>query len=232
MKYEIFGNTLPGVTVTLDKGESIITQSGGMAWMSDDIRMETNMKGGFLKGLARVFSGNSLFIATYTADSDGQEITLASTLPGEIKPLVIDGNHEYIGQKGAFLGSTPDVEISTFTQKSFAGGLFGGEGFILQKFSGEGTAWVELDGSIKEIDLLPGQKIKVDTSNVALFESTVEYDIESIKGFKNVLFGGEGLFLTTLTGPGKVWLQTMTVGDLAQRLIPYLPTQTVSSSDK
>lgn len=230
MQYRIFGDHLPAVTIKLEAGESIITQSGGLAWMTDSISLETNMRGGFMKSLARAFSGDSMFIATYTATKENQEITLSSTLPGEIIAFDLDGTQEYIGQKGTFLGASDTVEINTHVVKGLAAGLFGGEGFILQRFSGEGTLFAEMDGAIEELDLQSGQVLKVDSGHVAMFESRVEYDIETVKGFKNILFGGEGLFLTTLTGPGKVWLQTMTARDLANRIIPFIPTGKVSSS--
>ncbi len=220
MKYEIFGSTLPAVTIALDAGEAIYTESGGMSWMTDDIKMETNMKGG---AFGRMFTGESLFMATYTAQSPGQSITLASTFPGAILPLELSPGKEYICQKRAFLGAQPSVQLTVEIIKGFAKGLFGGEGFILQRLKGSGMAFVELDGSIKEIELQAGQKLKVDTGNIAVYESTVTYDVERIKGFKNVLFGGEGLFLTTVTGPGKVWLQTMTAEALAKAVIPFLP---------
>ena len=230
MKYEIFGGDFPAVTIFLEDGESIYTQAGGLAWMSDQIRMDTNVKGGFLAGFKRMLSGDSLFIADYVAEAPNQEITLSASLPGTILPMVIDEDHHYICQKGAFLGATQGTTVDMATTNSFWAGLYGGEGFFLQHLTGEGLVFVELDGSIREIDLKPGQTIKVDSGNVAMFEDCVQYDIESIKGFKNVLFGGEGLFLTTLTGPGKVWLQTMTAKDLAGRLVPFLPTPTSTTT--
>jgi uncharacterized protein (TIGR00266 family) len=220
MKYEIFGDTLPAVTVTLDAGEAVYTQAGGMTWMSDAIQMETNMKGG---AFGRMFTGESLFMATYTAQAPGQSITLASTFPGTILPLEVSPGKEYVCQKSAFLCAQPSVQLTVEIIKGFAKGLFGGEGFILQRLKGNGLAFVELSGSIKEIDLQAGEKLKVDTGNIAVYESTVTYNVERIKGFKNVLFGGEGLFLTTVTGPGKVWLQTMTAEALAKAVVPFLP---------
>lgn len=213
---------MPAVTLRLEAGESIYTQSGGMAWMTDGLRMETNMKGGFGKSLGRLFSGESLFMATYTAEKQA-DITLAASMPGEIRPVEIREDKEYVAQKGAFLCATPNVHLSTFVT-SAKGGLFGGEGFILQRISGQGMVFLELDGAVQEVDLQPGEKLIVDTGNVALFEAQVGYEAKMVKGFKNVLFGGEGLFLTTLTGPGKVWLQTMTAAELARRLIPFIPT--------
>lgn len=224
MEYEIFGDNLPAVTINLETGESIYTQSGGMSWMTDSISMETNTKGGLLKGLGRMLAGDSLFMVTYTAKAPNQSITLASSFPGEIAALNVS-EKSYICQKSAFLCAEPSVNLSIEFSKKISAGLFGGEGFILQKISGNGMAFLELDGSLKEIYLSPGEKIIVDTGSIAYFESSVTYAVETVKGFKNILFGGEGLFLTTLTGPGKVCLQTLSVPSLAQRLIPYIPVQ-------
>lgn len=219
MKYEIFGNNLPAVTVSLDAGESIFTQSGGMTWMTDDLKMDTNAKGGF----GRMFAGESIFMATYTAQSPNQSITLASTFPGSIIPLELSPGKEYIIQKSAFLCAQTSVQLTTEIIKGLSGGFFGGEGFVLQRLKGNGLAFLEIDGSVKEIELKAGEKLKVDTGNVAVYESTVNYGVERIKGFKNILFGGEGLFLTTVTGPGKVWLQTMTLPGFAKIIVPFLP---------
>jgi uncharacterized protein (TIGR00266 family) len=219
MRYEIFGSNLPAVTVYLDAGESIFTQSGGMTWMTDDLKMETNAKGGF----GRMFAGESIFMATYTAQSPNQSMTLASTFPGSIIPLELAPGKEYIIQKSAFLCAQPQVQLTTEIIKGLSGGFFGGEGFVLQRLKGSGLAFLEIDGSVREIELKAGEKLKVDTGNVAIYESSVTYGVERIKGFKNVLFGGEGLFLTTVTGPGKVWLQTMTIPGFAKIIYPFLP---------
>lgn len=221
MRYEIFGGNLPAVSVFLEQGESIYTQSGGMTWMTDNIRMETNMKGGVMKGLGRMLSGDSLFMATYTAEMPAQEITLASTFPGSIMPLEV-GPVNYICQKSAFLCATPQVELSLSLNRAKAG-FFGGEGFIMQRLSGRGMVFLELDGTVVERTLRPGERIKVDTGNVAAFEESVNMTAETVKGFKNVLFGGEGLFLTILEGPGRVWLQTINIAGFAGKLAPYLP---------
>ncbi|MDE7367617.1 MAG: TIGR00266 family protein [Lachnospiraceae bacterium] len=222
MKYQVWGNMMPAVTIGLEAGESIYTQSGGMSWMTDQMEMETNMQGGLMKGIGRMFSGESLFMATYTAKAPNQEITLASAVPGEIKMFEIRPGYEIIAQKGAFLCATPGVELKAFVT-NVKGGLFGGEGFVLQHYTGQGLVFCELDGAIQEIDLQPGQKMVIDTGNVAAWESTVAYSSQMVKGFKNILFGGEGLFLTTLTGPGKIWLQTISISELAGRLLPYMP---------
>lgn len=223
MKYEVWGGMMPAVTFSLEQGESIYTQSGGMSWMSEQMEMTTNMKGGLMKGIGRMFGGESLFMATYSANAPDQHITLASAVPGEIKVFEIRSDYSIIAQKGAFLCATPGVELKAFVT-NVKGGLFGGEGFILQQYVGQGLVFCELDGAIREVELAAGEKLVIDTGNVAAWESTVTYNSQMVKGFKNVLFGGEGLFLTTLTGPGKVWLQTMSISELAKRLIPYIPT--------
>lgn len=222
LNYKIFGDNLPAVSIKLNEGESIYTQSGGMAWMDSGITMSTNMQGGFMKGLGRMFSGESLFMATYTSNASNQEIVIASTFPGHIISIDV-GQTPIIGQKGAFLCAEPSVILSSFIVKGIGAGLFGGEGFVLQRMNGSGIVFLELDGSVVERVLAPGETIKVDTGNVAAFEESVKYQAEMVKGFKNVLFGGEGLFLTTLTGPGKVWLQTMTMPGFARQIIPFLP---------
>ncbi|MGI5986102.1 MAG: TIGR00266 family protein [Clostridiales bacterium] len=223
MQYEIFGTTLPAVTVTLQQGESIYTQSGGMTWMTDGISMETNMKGGFGKALGRMLTGESLFMATYTAQRPGAQITFASTFPGSIVPIELSGSREFICQKDAFLCATPGVRLSASLQKAKTG-FFGGEGFIMQRIGGNGLCFLEIDGTVVAKDLAPGEVIKVDTGNLAAYESSVTYSAETVKGFKNVLFGGEGLFLSVLRGPGRVYLQSVSMAEFASKIIPYIPT--------
>lgn len=222
MNYNLFGDNLPAVEIFLEQGESIYTQSGGMIWMTEHMKMETNMKGGLMKGLGRMVTGESLFMATYTASAPGQSITLASSFPGHIVSLDVTGK-TYICQKNSFLCAQPDVKLEMTIPTGLKGGLFGGEGFAFQKVSGSGMVFLEMDGSMKEVDLAAGEKMIVDTGNVAIYESTVGYSAEMVKGFANILFGGEGLFVTTLTGPGKVYLQTMTMTSFASRIVPYLP---------
>lgn len=223
MDYRIFGNILPAVEVRLQAGEAMYTQSGGMAWMSDGFKLESNVKGGLMKGLGRMFSGESLFLATYTAGRPDSIIAFASTVPGKI--LAVDiADTSLICQKGAFLCAQPEVEISTVLTKKLSSGFFGGEGFILQSLHGSGMAFLEADGDVVERVLAPGEVIKVDTGNVLAFEPTVSYEIETVKGFKNILFGGEGLFLTRLTGPGKVYMQTMNIAEFTGRIAQGLPS--------
>lgn len=233
MYYEIIGGSFPAVNVVLNEGETVVTQSGAMAWADEDIEMSTNAEGGLLKSLGRMFSGASLMFVRHTAQRDGSRITFSASFPGTIREFKVDEDHEYFAQKSAFLVAEEGVNIDASVNKKFWAGLLGGEGFILQKFTGEGSMLAEIDGSVVELELEAGESIKVETGHVALFESSVTYDVESVSGFKNVFFGGQGLFLTTLTGPGKVWLQTLTAQDMAQKLVPYMPSSsgvTVSSS--
>lgn len=225
MKYEILGSTMPAVEVTMDAGESMYTQSGGMAWMTEGIAMDTNLKGGLMKGLGRMFSGESLFMATYTAQKPGATIAFASTVPGEIVPIDLSQKGGIICQKGAFLCAQPSVNLQVTFSKSFTSGLFGGEGFILQEMSGTGIVFLEIDGDKIEKELAPGEVIKVDTGNVVAFDKTVSYEVETVKGFKNIFLGGEGLFLTKLTGPGKVILQTQNFNEFAGRIIKMMPSK-------
>lgn len=222
LDYTIFGDNLPAVSIKLNQGESIYTQSGGMTWMDNGITMTTNMKGGFMKGIGRMLSGDSLFMATYTSNAPEQEITIASSFPGAISAIKLS-NTAIIAQKSAFLCAQQNVVLSAYVNKSIRAGLLGGEGFIMQRLSGSGMMFIEIDGSLVEKVLAPGEKVIVDTGNVAAFEESVNYNAEMVKGFKNILFGGEGLFLTTLTGPGKVWLQTMTISGLTRKIIPFIP---------
>ena len=222
MQYEFFGGNLPAVIIKLNQDESIYTQSGGMSWMTSGMKMETNMKGGLLKGLGRMLSGDSLFIATYSATAPNQEITIASSFPGAIVAIDVSAG-DVIAQKSAFLCAQPEVVLSMHVVKGLGAGLFGGEGFLLQKLSGKGFAFIEIDGAVCEKTLAPGESLIVDTGNIAAYEARVQYEVTMVKGFKNMLFGGEGLLNTKLTGPGKVWLQTMTMPGFAGKIIPFLP---------
>ena len=208
MKYEITGSSLPVVVVTLDKGETIHSERGAMSWMSDGLEMKTNAGGGIGKAFSRMFSGESIFQNTYTASKDGDFIAFASSFPGEILAFDVSKG-TIIAQKTAFLAREESVNMSIYFQKKFGSGFFGGEGFIMQKFEGKGMVFLEIDGSIKEYDLAPGESIILDTGYLAAMTETVKMDIVTVKGVSNVLFGGEGLFNTKVTGPGHVWVQTM-----------------------
>lgn len=225
MRYEVKGDNLPVVICYLEQGEQMITERGGMAWMSPNMSMETTTNGGLGKALMRKFSGDSIFQNIYTATGGNGLISFASSFPGEIIPFEICPGKELIVQKKGFLASEAGVELSIYFHKRFASGLFGGEGFILQKLSGRGTAFVEFDGSIVEYELQPGQQIYIDTGHLAAMSATCQMDIKTVPGVKNVLFGGEGLFHTVVTGPGHVWLQTMPVVNLANEIRAYIPNQ-------
>lgn len=226
MQYKLLGNTMPAVEVMFDTpGESMYTQSGGMAWMTEGIKMDTSTKGGLLKGVGRMFAGESMFMATYTAERAGAQIAFASTVAGEILPINIGGTGGFICQKGAFLCAEPTVDLSVAFTKRFSSGFFGGEGFILQDITGTGMVFLEIDGDKVIKELAPGEVIKVDTGNVVGFEKTVTYDIETVKGLKNIFLGGEGLFLTRLVGPGKVILQTQNFNDFAGRIASRIPSK-------
>ncbi len=225
MKYEIIGKQLPAVELTLGKGESVYTESGGMSWMDDCFEMNSNTRGGLMKGLARAFSGESIFMTTYTCLMEGGKITFGSSFPGNILPMHLSVGESLIIQKTAFLAAEESVSLEVFVNKRAGAGFFGGEGFILQKISGPGTAFLEIDGEVMEKILKPGEKLKVDQGYIAAYEPSVDFSVETVKGVKNVLFSGEGLFLATLTGPGKVWLQTMPFNVLAGRIAACMPTK-------
>ncbi len=226
MRYQVLGDTMPAVEVRFDAaGESMYTQSGGMAWMSEGITMDSNMRGGLGKSIGRMFSGESLFMATYKAEKPDAMIAFASTVAGEILPIDIGASGTMICQKGAFLCAQESVNLSVKFTKKLSAGFFGGEGFILQGISGSGMVFLEIDGNKIEKNLAPGEVIKVDTGNVVAFEESVKYEVETVKGLKNIFFGGEGLFLTKLTGPGKVILQTQNFNEFAGRIARLIPSK-------
>jgi len=222
MEYKIIGGAFPMVVCTLRKGETMQDETGAMSYMTEGIKMETSTGGGLLKGLGRALSGDTIFLNYFTAEEDNAEVAFSSCYPGKIIPIELNGN-SIIGQKNAFLTATKDVKLEMHFRKKLGAGIFGGEGFILQRFSGNGTLFLEIDGDVIEKTLAPGERLLVDQGHVAAMDDTVDFDIQRVKGVKNLLFGGEGLFFATVTGPGRVWLQTMPVSKLAEAIIPYLP---------
>lgn len=222
MRFDIEG-TYPVLRVYLERGESIIASSGNMSWMTSGIEYETGTRGGILKGLSRALTGESMFQNKYTASEDNQEIAFASSLPGKILHILMNGNNSIITQKGAFLAADENVKFEAVFTKKVSAGLLGGEGFILQKFSGVGSLFLEADGSLVERILKPGEELLVDQGHVFMFDEGMEYGVEMVKGLKNIVFGGEGAFLVRLKGPGKVVLQTMPISNLAKQIIPYIP---------
>lgn len=224
MDYKIVGGNLPVLLCDLQAGEAMYTQSGGMGWMTPNMQMSTNMPGGLLGGIARKFSGESLFMTTYTCEHEKGMIAFPSGFPGSILPIKLDGRMSIIAQKRAFLAAGQGVTLSAHFAKRASTGFFGGEGFILQKLSGVGQAFLEIDGALTEYNLAAGQMLKVDSGCVGAFEETVDMSVSMVKGVTNILFGGEGLFLTDLRGPGKIWLQSMPLNNFAAQIRPYIPT--------
>lgn len=226
MQYKIIGQTVPVVEISLNRGETVYTQTGGMSYQTDGIAMKTNARGGLMKGIGRMFSGESLFMANYTAERDGAVVAFGTTVPGNIMPVDLSQMPNGITvQKGSFLCAEDSVETSVTFSKKFSAGLLGGEGFILQKAQGKGMLFLEVDGDPIEKELMPGEVLKVDTGNVVAFEQSISYEVEMVKGIGNIFLGGEGLFLTRLVGPGKVILQSQNFGDFVGRITPYIPNK-------
>ena len=225
MQFEILGKTVPVVEVTLKRGETMFTQSGGMAWQTEGITMSTNARGGVMKSLGRMFTGESIFMSSFTAEVDGAKVAFATTVPGDI--IILDMSqipYGMIFQKNAFLCAEDDISLSVKFAKRISAALFGGEGLILQEAKGNGMLFLEVDGDPVIKELGEGEVLKVDTGNVVAFEPTVSYEIETVKGLGNIFLGGEGLFLTKLVGPGKVIIQSQNFGDFAVRIASLIPT--------
>ena len=224
MKYKIVGQTVPVVEMLLDTGETVYTQSGGIAYQSEGIEMKTNTRGGLMKGIGRAFSGESIFMANYTARTDNALIAFASTVPGAVMPINLSQMpNGIILQKGAFLCAEDAVTTKVEFTKKLSAALFGGEGLILQRASGNGMLFIEVDGDVIQKTLQPGEVLKVDTGSVVGFDPTVKYEVETVKGLGNIFLGGEGLFLTKLTGPGNVILQSQNFNEFANKIIARVP---------
>lgn len=231
MEYRIIGSTMPLVAFTLNQGERICSQPGAMKWMSSQITMETSMSGGMFGALKRKVSGERAFFNYYLSQKDDEEIAFGHTFPGHIVPINVE-EQSIICQKRAFLCSEEGVNLDVIFQKKLGTAFFGGEGFVMQKISGQGMAFLEIDGECVEYVLDPGQVLKVETGAVGMFEESVQFEIERVKGVKNILFGGEGLFLTTLSGGregGKVWLQTMPIQSMVAEMSSFLPKSSSSN---
>lgn len=230
MEYKIIGTTMQAVIIEIEPGQTLYSETGGMAWMSGNVEMQTNTGagggglGGMLGGmLKRAVSGESLFIVDYAVQQGRGFVAFASEVPGKILPLQLAAGQSMIMQRDAFMCAEKSVSLDIHFRRNIGSGFFGGEGFVLQRVTGPGTAFVELDGEIQEYTLAAGELLRVDTGHVAMYEPTVQFDVEMVKGFRNMLFGGEGLFLATLRGPGRVWLQTMPAVNLAKKLANYMP---------
>lgn len=231
IKYEIEGGSLPVLICYPEAGQTIVTQRGAMSWMSPNMIMDTNTGGGIKKMIGRMFTGESLFMNEYTAEGGDGTIAMAATLPGRIIPFEVTPGNGIVVQKGGFLAMEKGLEMSVFFQKRLGAGFFGGEGFLMQRISGNGMVFVEIDGYCKEYELKEGETIILDTGYLAAMSETCTMDIQSVSGIKNVFLGGEGLFHTRVSGPGKVYVQSMPVQQLAKRLSPYIEVSSSSSDN-
>ncbi len=227
MQSRIVGTTMPVLEILLQPGEAVISEAGELSWMTQTIAMQTHTQmaggGGFLGAIKRMAGGGTLFMTEYTPQGYPGEVAFATKLPGHILPLEIGPGHEYMIHRHGFLCATPQIQLGVGFQQSLGAGIFGGSGFLLQKVWGYGTAWLELSGETVIRDLQPGETLRVHPGHVGAFQSSVSFQITRVPGIKNILFGGDGIFLAALTGPGRVWLQTLPIANLAHSLQPYLP---------
>ena len=224
MKYEIQGETLPVVICYLEAGEKMVCEGGAMSWMSPNMKMETTTNGGIGKSIGRAFAGEKMFQNIYTAEGGPGMIAFASSFPGSIRAFEITPGHEMIFQKGSYLAAESGVTLSAHIKKKIGVGLFGGEGFIMQKTTGQGIVFAEFDGHVVEYELQAGQQMILDTGHLAAMSATCEIDVRTVSGAKNALLGGEGFFNTVITGPGHIWLQTMPISNVAGAIRPFIPT--------
>jgi uncharacterized protein (TIGR00266 family) len=233
METQIHGTTLPVLELTLNPGEKIVSEAGEMSWMSQSMQMTTTTQTAGARGvmgvLKRAAAGGGIFMTEFTPQGAAGQVAFATKMPGQILDVQIQPGGELMIQRSGFLCATEDVELSVGFQKKLGAGIFGGEGFILQKLGGSCHAWVELDGEVRIVDLQPGEVLRVNPGHVGMFQAQMAFDVQMVPGIKNKLFGGEGLFLATLTGPGRVWLQTLPIANLAHSLLPYLPTSSSSN---
>jgi uncharacterized protein (TIGR00266 family) len=229
MQSRILGTTMPVLSVTLDPNESVVSEAGELSWMTSSIQLTTHTQfaggGGIFGVLKRVAGGGSLFMTEYRAIGAAGEISFATKLPGHIVPIEVGAGREYMIHRHGFLCGTPQIQISVGFQQSLGAGIFGGDGFLLQHLSGMGTAWIELSGELIMKDLQPGETLRVHPGHVGAFQASVSFQITTVPGIKNMIFGGDGIFLASLTGPGRIWLQTLPISRLAHKLMEYMPTQ-------
>jgi uncharacterized protein (TIGR00266 family) len=235
MQSRIVGTTMPVLEVALDPNEAVVSEAGELSWMTSSIQMTTHTQfaggGGIFGALKRVAGGGSLFMTQYQAMGAPGTVSFATKLPGHIVPVEVDGAHEYMIHRHGFLCGTPQIQISVGFQQSLGAGIFGGAGFLLQRLSGNGTAWLELSGELVLKELQPGENLLVHPGHVGAFQAGVSFQIATVPGIKNMLFGGDGIFLASLTGPGKIWLQTLPIARLAHELMEYMPSQTSSAAE-
>jgi uncharacterized protein (TIGR00266 family) len=237
MEHKIIGTTMPVLEVTLQPGESVVAEGGELSWMTSSIELHTAAGGkagskGVFGAVKRAIAGGTLFMTDYTAVGGPGMVAFATKVPGHIKPLELDGTSQYMVHRGGYLCGLPEVTLEIGFQQKLGAAFFGGEGFILQRVSGTGQAWIELDGEVVEYDLPPGEVLRVHPGHVGLFDASVAFEIERVKGIKNMLFGADALFLAKLTGPGKVFLQTLPLANLAAAIARYLPNDTDNGGNK
>jgi uncharacterized protein (TIGR00266 family) len=224
MRYEISGSVMQTLSITLDPGEMIISQTHAMAWMTDAIDMDTHTGGGFFAGLKRAVTGGSFFVTEYGARGVRGEVAFAPRFPGQIIPMQLAPGQSIICRKETFLCAEHSVSLEIAFQQRLGAGFLAGEGFILQRVTGPGTVWLDLSGEVIEKTLAHGERLRVHAGHIGMQEPGVSTDIQMVRGFRNVLFGGEGLFLATLTGPGRIWLQSMPILNLAEEIARHLPS--------
>lgn len=224
MQYKISGTTMQTLSVDLQPGETVYSQTNCMCWMNDSISMNTNTGGGFFAGIARSFGGGSFFVTDFTANGPGH-VAFAPRFPGTIMPVTLGPDQFIVCRKETFLVAEKSVSLEIAFQQRLGAGFFGGEGFILQKVIGPGTVFLDLSGELVERDLAPGERLLVHAGHIGALDPTISFDIQMVRGFKNILFGGEGLFLATLTGPGHVALQSMPILNLAEEIGRFLPAR-------
>ncbi len=228
MQSRIQGTTMPVLEFILEPNESVISEAGELSWMSSNVQMTTHTQfgggGGLFGVLQRVAGGGTLFMTEYRAQGSPGEVAFATKVPGHILPLEIGPGHEFLIHRHGFLCATPQIQVGVGFQQSLGAGIFGGDGFLLQRVTGSGMAWIELSGEVILKELLPGQTIFVHPGHVGAFQSSVNFQISTVPGIKNMIFGGDGIFLAALTGPGKVWLQTLPISRLAHKLLEYMPS--------
>lgn len=229
MQHRILGTTMPVLEFALDRNDAIISEAGELSWMTSSIQMTTHTQhgggGGLFGVIRRVAGGGSLFMTEYRAMGVPGEVAFATRVPGHIVPVEVGPGHEYLVHRHGFLCATPAIELGVGFQQSLGAGIFGGDGFLLQKVSGQGVAWLELSGEVIVKDLAPGETLRVHPGHVGAFQSSVSFQIQRVPGLKNMIFGGDGIFLAALTGPGRVWLQTLPISRLAHQLQEYMPAQ-------
>ena len=235
MRHQVLGTTMPVLEITLEPGEQIVSHTGELSWIGQSIELRTTTSMGSNQGvfgaLKRVMGGGSLFLTEYTAAGSPGLVAFCTKVPGHILPVEIAPGRGLLVHRNGFLCATHGVTIGVGFQRRLGAGIFGGDGFVLQRLEGQGTAWIELDGEVVPYDLGPGETLRVHPGHVGMFEAGVGFDITMLRGVRNVLFGGDGLFLAQLTGPGKVWLQTLPLSGIAHALLPYLPQASGERSD-